>query len=349
MKKWEVTFPIVGAFDFSGDFEIVEVTFSENTTRKEYEAKTIIEAENRENAIKKAQEKIENILDVISFVREVGFEIGYPSVFQKDSKEMMQVTRFGLTPIITEAHKRIIKRVYENLEPKFKDKDNLSKEMKRALLALRWYRKGCFFSNLTDKFLAFWIAVESLAGEDSKSKRDLPFDVKDCIECVKRKEVRDNKLRSRVIKNIHEAYRPIPDVITEKIQNMLKIEDINKIEEIKAKIRKMQEDRSDIIHNGNIQIDVAAHNEYLKQLMEKLLREKLDTAFDSFINSWPTAKLRENLREDHFEIESIKCVLSMYPEGATADEIEYGLFSLTKRIRRPKDLHAKLEVLNNMR
>lgn len=179
MKKWEVTLPIVGAFDFSGDFEIVEVTFSENTTSKEYEAKMIIEAENRENAIKKAQEKIENILDVISFVREVGFEIGYPSVFQKDSKEMMQVTRFGLTPIITEAHKRIIKRVYENLEPKFKDKENLSKEMKRALLALRWYRKGCFFSNSTDKFLAFWIAVESLAGEDSKSKRDLPFDVKD--------------------------------------------------------------------------------------------------------------------------------------------------------------------------
>ena len=80
--------------------------------------------------------------------------------------------------------------------------------------------------------------------------------------------------------------------------------------------------------------------------MEKLLREKLDTAFDSFINSWPTAELRENLREDYFEIESIKCVLSMYPRGATIDEIEYGLFPLTKRIRRPKDLHAKLEVLN---
>ena len=346
MKKWQVTFPIIGSFYFSGDFEIVEVTFSENRTNKEYEAKMIIEAENKKNAIKKAQENIENVLDVISFVREVGFDIGCPSVFQKYSKEMVQVGRIEETPGITKVHKKIIKRVYENLEPIFKDKENLSDELKRALLALRWYRHGCFFSNPTDKFLAFWIAVESLAGEKSKSKQDLPFDVKDCIDCIKKKLVENDNLRSQVIKSIHEVYRPIPDVITENIQNILKVVDNNKIKEIKAKIRKMQEDRSGIVHKGNVQIDVAAHNEYLKQLMEKLLREKLDTAFDCFINSWPTAELRENLSEDYLEIEAIKCVLSMHPRGATIDEIEYGLFSLTKRIRRPKVLHAKIEVLN---
>ena len=345
MKKWELTFPIVGAFDFSGDFEIAEITFSENKTRKEYEAKMIIEAENRKNATKMAQEKIGNILDVISFVREVGFEMGYPFVFQKDSKEMVQVTRSVEIPIITEVHKKIIKRVYENLKPTFKDEGILSEKMNRALLALRWYRKGCFFNNPTDKFLAFWFAVESLAGEKSKSKRRLPFNLERCKNCVTQSGLDGNDLMSQVIGNIHEAYRPIPDVITENITDILKIEDSDEIEEIRAKIKKMQKDRSGIVHKGNVQIDVTVHNEYLKQLMEKLLREKLDIAFDSFINSWPTAELRENSSEDHLEIEAIKYVLSMHPRGATIDEIEYGLFSLTKRIRRPKDLHAKLEVL----
>ena len=345
MKKWEVTYPIGGTFDFSGDFEVAEVAFSINATNKKYEAKIIIEDENKNDAIKKAQEIIENVLDVISFVREVGFDIGLPSVFQKDSKEMLQITRSELIPITTKVHKRIINNVYENLEPMFKNKEALSNEQKRALLTLRWYRHGCFFSNPSDKFLAFWIAVESLAGEKEKSKRDLPFDVKDCIECVKDK-VGNVNMMSQVVQSIHNAYRPISDVITENIKNILNIVDVNKIEGIKAKIKKIKDDRSALVHGGNVQIDVVAHSEYLQQLIEKLLREELDVAFDHFIDSWPTAKQREKLSDDYLEIEAIKCVLSKYPEGATIDEMEYGLFSLTKRIRRPKDLHAKLEVLS---
>lgn len=198
--------------------------------------------------------------------------------------------------------------------------------------------------------MAFWIALESLAGEDSKSKRDLPFDVKDCIECVKQKVVEDNKLKSQVINSIHEAYRPIPDVIAEYIKNILKIKDANKIEKIKAKIRKMQEDRSNMVHKGVFYIDmIRKHNEYLKhQLLEPLLKEKLDVAFNNFIDSWPSSELRESLRDDYLEIESIKQVLLKYPDGATIDKIEYALYALTRKLRRPKDLQAKLEKLIEM-
>lgn len=345
MKRWEVRFPIDGSFDFIGDFEIVEVTFSKNRTNKEYEAKITVEAENKENAIKNAQERIENVLDVISFVREVGFDIGRPYVFQKDSNEIVQITRSEVTPIITGVHKRIINSVYENLEPMFKDKEALSKGRKRALLALRWYRHGCFFSNPTDKFMAFWIAVESLAGESSEQKRELPFDVDECIKCVKDKGV-EGDMRSQVIQSIHNAYRPIPVVITEEIKNILKIDDNDEIDRIKENIQQMQRDRSDIVHKGNVQIDVAVHNGCLKQLIEALLREELDTAFDHFINSWPTAKQREKLSDNYYsEIEAIKCVLSRYPEGATIGEIEYGLFSLTKRFRERDNLPNTLEIL----
>ena len=344
MKRWEVRFPIGGSFDFSGDFEIVEVTFSKNRTNKEYEAKITVEAENKENAIKNAQEMIENVLDVIYFVREVGFDIGRPYVFQKDSNEIVQFTRSEVTPIITDVHKRIIMRVYENLEPMFKDKDCISEGRKRALLALRWYRHGCFFSNPTDKFLALWIAVESLTGDGRKLMRDdLPFEVKDCIDCVKDKGIEGNT-RSQIIQSIHETYRSIPVVITENIKNILKIDD-DKIDKIKEKIQQIQRDRSGIVHYGNVQIDVAAHNRYLKQLMEKLLREELGAAFDNFIDLWPTTKQRETLSDDHPKLKAIKYVLSKHSEGATIDEIEYGLFSLTKRIGRPKDLHANLEFL----
>jgi hypothetical protein len=342
MSRWEVAFPIIGNFEFEGNFEIAEVTFSKNAMSKEWVVKTIIEAESRDNAIIKAKEKVENILDVIAFVRETGLEMGYPSVYQLDSKEIVQFTKDWLTPIIDKTHQRIIKKVYENLEPCFRD---FPEEIEKTILALRWYRRGCFFDNPSDRFLAFWIAIEGLAGEKHKSKRKLPFDVEDCVRCVKEKVIEDNNLRSKVIQSIHEAYRPIPAVIAENIQNILKDDDDN----MKAKIKEMHDDRSDMVHHGNFQVGkIITHNNTLKPILKRILKEKLDIAFNNFINSWPTLELRESLRDDYLEIEPIKQVLLKYPEGATIEEIEYGLYALTKRIRRPKDLHLKLEKLIEM-
>jgi len=355
VKKWKVTFPIMGDFDSHNNFEVAGVLFLEDRTSKKWNAEMKIEAENKGEAIKGAQEKIDDILDVISFVREVGFDIGNPRVLQEEPVIRSQWVGSDSYPIITKAYQRIIKKVYKNLEPNFRMKD---KEMGKVMLALGWYRKGCFFSNPADKFLAFWIALESLAGEDSKSKRDLPFDVKDCKECVKKKVVENNDLRSDVINSIHKAYRPISVVIAEKIHDILEIGDpIRKIleigdsgtEDIKMKIGEMQKDRSDMVHHGeHFQIDkLSSHSAYLQVLIKSMLKEKLDMAFDNFINSWPTAELRRNSRGDYsVSVEPIKQVLSMYPDGATIDDIKYGLFALTREDIREESINVRLNVLN---
>jgi hypothetical protein len=357
VKKWKVTFPIIGDFDSHNNFEVAGVLFLKDRTSEKWNAEMIIEAENRDEAIKEVQEKINEILDVISFVREVGFDLGDPHVHQEAPVILFQVVGSDSYPLFTKAYQKIIKKVYKNLEPNFRIED---KEIGKVMLALRWYRKGCFFSNPADKFLAFWIALESLAGEDSKSKRDLPFDVKDCKECVKKKVVENNNLRSDVISSIHKAYRPISVVIAEKIPDILEIGDpIRRIleigdagtEDIKIKIRKMQSDRSDMVHHGrHFQIDtLSSHSAYLQALIKSLLKEKLDMAFDNFINSWPTAELRRNSREDYsFSVEPIKQVLSKYPKGATIDDIKYGLFALTREDIREVDISARLEALIGM-
>jgi hypothetical protein len=147
MSRWKVAFPIVGNFEIEENFEIAEVTFSKNAARKECEAKIKIEADTREEVIRGAKERIENILDVIAFVRETGLEMGYPLVYQLNSKEVVQVAREREIHIIDKTHHRIIKKVYENLEPCFRDSPE---EIEKTILALRWYRRGCFwlFGNL---------------------------------------------------------------------------------------------------------------------------------------------------------------------------------------------------------
>ena len=355
MKKWDVTFPIIGDFYPSGDFEVAGVLFLEDRTsekrlnEKKWNAKMKIEAENKGDAIKGAQEKINDILDVISFVREVGSDMGNPRVQQKEPVIMVQCVGSDSCPIITKAHQEIIKKVYENLEPNFKIKDNV-------MLALRWYRKGCFFSNPADKFLAFWIALESFAGEDSKSERELPFDVEDCIKCVKEKVVEDDDMRSQVIQSIHLAYRSVSVVIAEKIHDILEIGDpirnilgIGDMDAIKKKIREMRDDRSDMVHKGGYSHTdkLSSHSAYLQALIQSLLKKELDVAFDNFINSWPTAELRRDSREDVYcWFKSIKQVLSMYPDGATIDDIKYGLFALKKEDMREEDISVRLNELN---
>lgn len=341
MNRWEIAFPIIGNFEFEGNFEIAEVTFSKNVARKEWEAKTIIEAENRGKAIKEAKEKIENKLDVIAFVRETGLEMGYPSVYQLDSKEIVQFTKDWLTPIIDKTHQRIIKRVYENLEPCFRDSPE---EIEKTILALRWYRRGCFFDNPLDRFLAFWIALECLVGGKEEVELEQITGIIKKGKYFIRKTVRDNDLRSKIIDRIEGINKlSITETMIKNIKNILPNVDAGS----EKKIRDMQKDRSNMVHKGVSHIDkIEKHNNYLKErLLERLLKEKLDMAFNNFINSWPTSELRENLRDDYLEIESIKQVLLKYPEGATIDEVEYGLYALTKRIRRPKDLHLKLEKL----
>jgi hypothetical protein len=357
MKKWDVTFPIIGDFYPSGDFEVAGVLFLEDgasekrLNEKKWNAKMKIEAENKGDAINGAQEKINDILDVISFIREVGSDMGNPRVQQKEPVIMVQCVGSDSYPIITKAHQEIIKKVYENLEPNFKIKDNV-------MLALRWYRKGCFFSNPADKFLAFWIALESLAGEDSKSERELPFDVEDCIKCVKEKVVEDGDMRSQVIQSIHLAYRSVSVVIAEKIHDILEIGDpirnileIGDMDAIKKKIREMRDDRSDMVHKGgHSHTDkLSSHSAYLQALIQSLLKKELDAAFDNFINSWPTAELRRNSREDDYIwSESIKQVLSKCPKGATIDDIKYGLFALTKEDIEQERISFGLKGLNEI-
>ena len=358
MKKWKATFPIIGDFYSNGNFKVAGVLFLENrTNEKEWNAEMKIEAENGGDAIKGAQEKINDVLDVISFVRGVGFDIGNPRVQQEEPVIKVQIVGSDSYPIITETYQRIIKKVYKNLEPNFRMED---KEMRKVMLALRWYRKGCFFSNPADRFLAFWIALESLAGEDSKPKRDLPFDVEDCIECVKKKVVENNDLRSDVISSIHFAYRSIPVVIAEKIHDTLEIGDpIRNIleigdtgtKDIENKLREMQTDRSSMVHKGiHFQIDrLSSHNAYLQELIKSMLKEKLDMAFDNFINSWPTAELRRDSRkDDYLWSESIKQVLSMYSDGATIDDIKCGLFALTKEDIEQERISFGLKKLNEI-
>jgi hypothetical protein len=344
MSRWEVAFPIIGNFEFEGNFEIAEVTFSKNVARKEWEAKTIIEAENRGKAIKEAKEKIENKLDVIAFVRETGLEMGYPSVYQLDSKEIVQFTKDWSTPIIDKTHQRIIKRVYENLEPCFRDS---LEEIEKTILALRWYRKGCFFDNPSDRFLAFWIALECLVGgEEEVEQEQLTEIIKKCKYFI-RKTVRDNDLGSKLIQRFEGINKlSITETMIKNIKNILPNVDAG----LEKKIRDLQKERSNIVHRGVFHIDkIEKHNNYLKErLLGRLLKEKLGMAFNNFINSWPTPKLRESLRDDHLKIEPIKQVLLKYPEGATIEEIEYGLYALTKRIRRSGDLHIKLEKLIEM-
>lgn len=344
MSRWEVAFPIIGNFEFEGNFEIAEVTFSKNAARKEWEAKTIIEAENRGKAIKEAKEKIENKLDVIAFVRETGLEMGYPSVYQLDSKEIVQFTKDWLTPIIDKTHQRIIKKVYENLEPCFRDSPE---EIEKTILALRWYRRGCFFDNPLDRFLAFWIALECLVGgEEEVEQEQLTEIIKKCKYFI-RKTVRDNDLGSKLIQRFEGINKlSITETVIKNIKNILPNVDAG----LEKKIRDLQKERSNIVHRGVFHIDkIEKHNNYLKErLLGRLLKEKLGMAFNNFINSWPTPKLRESLRDDHLEIEPIKQVLLKYPEGATIEEIEYGLYALTKRIRRSGDLHIKLEKLIEM-
>ena len=330
MNRWEITFPVIGNFEFEGNFEIAEVTFSKNAARKEWEAKTIIEAESRDNAITKAKEKVENILDVIAFVRETGLEMGYPRVYQLDYKEDFQVARVSDISIINKTHQRIIKRVYENLKPCFR---NPPEEIEKAILAIRWYRRGCFFDNPSDRFLAFWIALECLVGgKEEVELEQITGIIKKCKYFI-RKTVRDNNLRSKIIDRIEGINKlSITETMIKNIKNILP----NVNAGLEKKIRDMQKDRSNMVHKGVSHIDkIEKHNNYLKErLLERLLKEKLDMAFNNFINSWPTPKLRESLRDDYLEIEPIKQVLLKYPEGATIDEVEYGLYAVTPKNRR---------------
>jgi hypothetical protein len=209
-------------------------------------------------------------------------------------------------------------------------------------------RKGCFFDNPSDRLLAFWIALECLAGGEKEAEQKLPVEIYKSIKYCIEKAVKDKVLKGQIMQRIQENRKlSILKVIAENIGKILKITGDKNIDDLEEKIEKMWRDRCKMVHDGIFQIDkIEKHNEYLKhQLLERLLKEKLDVAFNNFINLWPTSELRESLQDDYFEIEPIKQVLLKYPEGTTIDEIEYGLYALTRKLRRPKDLQAKLEVL----
>ncbi len=346
MTRWEVTFPIVGNFEIEGNFEIATVTFSKNPVRKEKEARIRIEAKDRDDAVEQAQKKIEVLLDVIAFVSNIGVEIDSPGVFQVDPEKTVQIAKTSVIPTINRTDQRIIRKVYENLGQNFSDET--TEDIHRERLALSWYRKGCFFSNPVDRFLAFWIALECLTGGEEESEENLPVQILKSIKYCIRKAVKDKVLKGQIMQTIQEKRKlSISKTIAENIRKILKNTGDKIIDNLEEKIEEMWRDRCLLVHDGIFYIDkIKKHNGDLKnKLLERLFKEKLGIAFNNFIDSWPPPELRERLRDDYHEIDSIKQVLLQCPEGATLDDIGYGLYPLRRKLIRPKSLEIKIEAL----
>ncbi|QRV17438.1 hypothetical protein JMJ58_21010 (plasmid) [Haloterrigena salifodinae] len=314
-------------FDVNG-LEVRETARSGSEDRrdsdKDFELIASFEAAREERDEKKGgmHERAQRLGHIISFLTGQGVVAETPLKTYRSDKRV-QVTETSGTTVVPNDWGDFFIDIYTALEKA----NEIDEEVLRAL---RWYTTGVASEHHTDRFLAFWLALEIQAESQEKSANEIDPDVEEPVEqamAAVRKNIESNYVKSRVNDFIAEYIRDetIPEAIAQEILDILGENHSTADEELESKIKSLQNDRSNLVHHGKPIDDVKRKATTLESYNRLLLKRKLDPIFSDDYDSDKFPEAAEVPLGTALQI-----ILADHPDGLTKEELRKEAFAATR-------------------
>lgn len=318
------------------DLEVRETNRSRSEERKnsdkDFELIASFEAEPEERDQKTAEmhERAQRLAQIISFLTSRGVVAETPMKTYRADKEV-QVTQMSGTTVVPSDWDDFFIDLYEALETS----EEISKEVLRAL---RWYATGLASEHYTDRFLAFWLALEIQAKPKKKSAEEIDPDVENPVDQAMdamRDEIESDYIKSRVNHFISERIRDesIPEAVAREIRETLGDNHSTVHEGLENQIKSFQRDRSNLVHDGESIEDVKNKASTLESYNRLLFKRKLDPIFSEEYdsNKFPDATSVSR-------VTSLYIILADHPNGLTEDELRKEAFAATRDFEKTAEI-----------
>ncbi|WP_162989904.1 hypothetical protein [Natronorubrum halophilum] len=290
--------------------------------RFEFIANFQAEQDERDEKTKEMHERAQRLSHIISFLTGHGVVAETPlKTYRPDSR--VRITETSGATVIPSDWENFFVDLYEVLE----ESDEIDTEILRAL---RWFTRGLASEHPTDRFLAFWLALEIQVKAQEKSADEIDPNVEDPVEQAMeamRNGIESDYVKSRVNQFIAEAIRDetIPEAIAREIRETLGENHSIVNNELEGKIRSFQSDRSDLVHDGDPIDEVKSKASTLESYNRLLLKRKLDPVFVEEYGSDMFPDATEVPRATALQI-----ILADNPDGLTKAELRKEAFAATR-------------------
>lgn len=219
-----------------------------------------------------------------------------------------------------------IETIFDNLESNVPADDEI-------LRSLRWYSRSTIQDDDTDAFLSLWLSLEILSDKQKKTIPELDSDsgdpVEEGMEAI-RQNVDSTYLKQEINSFIAERLRDesIPESIERELRETLGEQHSIVGEGLLPRLKQMQRDRSNLVHDGEPIDDLKNKKSRLDRIVRFLLKSKLDTVFTGEYDSdffWEGPQIP-------FE-NTLHLVMSQYDRPLELDEIEKEVVAANRDIQ----------------